>query len=146
MLFWTADYFHLIPIYSSFLRRLQKFKENLKLKAWSFWLWKDDFCWLHNERDRAFQNSLIFFMYSVCLLYTFRRTYYIRDQNSSLQWSWSWRQFYSSNCENSTKFFIRQNFKFCCRHRCCDWGSLVTHSSLDHFIFCAKKHFKSTTR
>ena len=36
--------------------------DNRKLKAWSFRLWKNDFCRLYNERARALQSAITFFL------------------------------------------------------------------------------------
>ena len=36
-----------------------------KLKAWSFPLWKNDFCRLNNEHARALQSWIIFFLYTL---------------------------------------------------------------------------------
>ena len=48
-----------------FAQSFFKFHKNgniRKLKAWSFRLWKNDFRRLYNERARALQSSITFFL------------------------------------------------------------------------------------
>ena len=54
-----------IFIWLVFAQSFFKFHKNgdiRKLKAWSFWLWKNDFCRLYNERAKALQISIIIFL------------------------------------------------------------------------------------
>ena len=60
MWFWPA-----IFIWHVFAQSFFKFHKNgdiRKLKAWSFRLWKNDFCRLYNERARALQSSITIFL------------------------------------------------------------------------------------
>ena len=45
--------------------KFHKNDDNRKLKAWSFRLRKNDFCRLYNERARALQSSITFFLYTL---------------------------------------------------------------------------------
>ena len=57
-----------IFIWLVFAQSFFKFHKNgdiRKLKAWSFRLWKNDFCRLYNERARALQNSITIFLYTL---------------------------------------------------------------------------------
>ena len=57
-----------IFIWFVFTQSFFKFHKNGdmgKLKAWSFRLWKNDFCKLSNERARALQSSITFFWYTL---------------------------------------------------------------------------------
>ena len=54
-----------IFIWLVFAQLFFKFHKNgdiRKLKAWSFRLWKNDFCKLYNERARALQSSITIFL------------------------------------------------------------------------------------
>ena len=54
-----------ISIWFVFARSFFKFLKNddtRKLKAWSFHLQKNDFCGLYNERAKAQQSSITFFL------------------------------------------------------------------------------------
>ena len=54
-----------IFIWLVFAQSFFKFHKNgdiQKLKAWSFRLWKNDFCRLYNERARALQSSITIFL------------------------------------------------------------------------------------
>ena len=63
-----------IFIWLVFAQSFFKFHKNgdiRKLKAWSFRLWKNDFCRLNNERARALQSSITIFwdtLYSAAYL------------------------------------------------------------------------------
>ena len=57
-----------IFIWFVFAQSFFKFHKNgdiRKLKAWSFWLWKNDFGRLYNEHARALQSSITFFLYTL---------------------------------------------------------------------------------
>ena len=52
-----------IFIWFLFAQSFFKFHKNgdiRKLQAWSFRLWKNDFCRLYNERAKALQSSITF--------------------------------------------------------------------------------------
>ena len=54
-----------IFIFFAFAQSFFKFHkndDNRKLKAWSFRLRKNDFCKLYNERAKALQSSITFFL------------------------------------------------------------------------------------
>ena len=58
-----------IFIWFVFAQSFFKFHKNgyiRKLQAWSFRLWKNDFCTLYNERPKAFQSSITF-SYTPCI-------------------------------------------------------------------------------
>ena len=57
-----------ILIWFVFAQSFFKFHKNgdiQKLKAWSFGLWKNDFCRLYNEHARALQIWINFFLYTM---------------------------------------------------------------------------------
>ena len=54
-----------IFIWFVFAQSFFKFHKNgdiRKLKAWSFWLWKNDFGRLYNKHARVLQSSITFFL------------------------------------------------------------------------------------
>ena len=67
-----------IFIWFVFAQSFFKFHKNggiQKVKAWSFLLWKNDFCRLYNERARALQ-SLIYYLFFIHPVY--QRTYSVK--------------------------------------------------------------------
>ena len=60
MWFWPAIFIWLVFTQSFF--KFHKNGDIRKLKAWSFRLWKNDFCRLYNERARALQSSITIFL------------------------------------------------------------------------------------
>ena len=54
--------------------KFHKNDDNRKLKAWSFRLRKNDFCRLCNERARALQSSITFFLYTLYINIPHART------------------------------------------------------------------------
>ena len=49
--------------------KFHKNDDNWKLKAWSFRLRKNDFCTLYNERARALQSVITFFLIRTVLCF-----------------------------------------------------------------------------
>ena len=63
-------------VFAQSLFKFLKNDDNRKLKAWSFRLRKNDFCRLYNERARALQSSITFFLiHPVPFLYRVGRFY-----------------------------------------------------------------------
>ena len=49
-------------VFAQFFFKCHKNSNIRKLKAWSFRLWKNDFCRLYNKRAGAVQSSITFFL------------------------------------------------------------------------------------
>ena len=75
MWFWPAIFIWLVFAQSFF--KFHKNGDIRKLKAWSFRLWKNDFCRLYNEHARALQSSITIFWDTLYSYYVTRK----RKQN-----------------------------------------------------------------
>ena len=72
-----------ILIWLVFAQSFFKFHKNgdiRKLKAWSFWLWKNDFCTLYNERARPLQSSITIFLIHPVYLISALASYSVFDR------------------------------------------------------------------
>ena len=56
-------------VFAQYFFKFHKNDDNRKLKPWSFRLRKNDFCRLYNERTRALQSSITFFLIHPVYLY-----------------------------------------------------------------------------